>query len=80
LLDGGRMGGRRILSPGSVARMNAPVVVSETGSTRGLGWDINTAFSSNRGDIFPLGSFGHTGFTGTSVWIDPVTQTFVIFL
>ncbi|HEX8197034.1 MAG TPA: exo-beta-N-acetylmuramidase NamZ domain-containing protein, partial [Pyrinomonadaceae bacterium] len=50
------------------------------GATRGLGWDMNTSFSSNRGELFPLGSFGHTGFTGTGVWIDPVSQTFVVFL
>jgi len=60
--------------------MTAPYVVSETGETRGLGWDINTSFSSNRGELFPLGSFGHTGFTGTSIWIDRVSQTFVVFL
>ncbi len=53
---------------------------SETGATRGLGWDMNTSFSSNRGELFPLGSFGHTGFTGTGIWIDRVSQTFVIFL
>src|SRR6185436_142337 len=40
----------------------------------------NTSFSSNRGELFPLGSFGHTGFTGTSIWIDPTSQTFVVFL
>jgi uncharacterized protein YbbC (DUF1343 family)/CubicO group peptidase (beta-lactamase class C family) len=71
---------QRILSAQTVAKMTAPYVVSETGETRGLGWDINTAFSSNRGELFPLGSFGHTGFTGTSVWIDRVSQTFVVFL
>ncbi len=60
--------------------MTAPIVVSEDGATRGLGWDINTGFSSNRGELFPLGSFGHTGFTGTSIWIDPTSQTFVVFL
>ncbi len=60
--------------------MTAPIVVSEEGATRGLGWDMNTAFSSNRGELFPIGSFGHTGFTGTSVWIDRVSQTFVVFL
>ena len=60
--------------------MTAPNVISETGETRGLGWDMNTSFSSNRGELFPLGSFGHTGFTGTSVWIDRVSQTFVVFL
>jgi len=70
----------RILSAQTVAKMTSPVVVAEDGSTRGLGWDINTSFSSNRGELFPLGSFGHTGFTGTSIWIDRVSQTFVVFL
>lgn len=70
----------RILSAQTVAKMTAPYVVSETGETRGLGWDMNTSFSSNRGELFPLGSFGHTGFTGTSVWIDRVSQTFVVFV
>jgi uncharacterized protein YbbC (DUF1343 family)/CubicO group peptidase (beta-lactamase class C family) len=72
--------GRRLLSSQTVALMTRPIVVSETGETRGLGWDINTSFSSNRGELFPLGSFGHTGFTGTSIWIDRVSQTFVVFL
>lgn len=72
--------GVRILSAQTVARMTSPYVVSEDGNTRGLGWDINTAFSSNRGELFPLGSFGHTGFTGTSIWIDPTSQTFVVFM
>ncbi|MBE7516672.1 MAG: DUF1343 domain-containing protein [Chloracidobacterium sp.] len=72
--------GTRILSAQTVAMMMRPVVVSEDGAARGLGWDINTGFSSNRGDLFPLGSFGHTGFTGTSIWIDPTTKTFVVFL
>ena len=80
LLNGGVLDGKRILSAQTVARMTAPYVVSETGETRGLGWDINTSFSSNRGEFLPLGSFGHTGFTGTSVWIDSVSQTFVVFL
>ncbi len=47
---------------------------------RGLGWDIDSVFSSNRGELFPLGSFGHTGFTGTSIWIDPYTDSYVILL
>ncbi len=80
LLNGGVLDGKRILSSNTVARMTAPIVVSEDGATRGLGWDINSSFSSNRGELFPLGSFGHTGFTGTSVWIDRVSQTFVVFL
>jgi len=47
---------------------------------RGLGWDIYSPFSSNRGEFLPVGSFGHTGFTGTSLWIDPTTQTYIILL
>ncbi|MEZ5425332.1 MAG: DUF1343 domain-containing protein [Pyrinomonadaceae bacterium] len=80
LLNGGQLDGKRILSAGTVALMTTPNVVSEDGATRGLGWDLNTSFSSNRGELFPLGSFGHTGFTGTGIWIDPASQTFVIFL
>jgi SSS family transporter len=49
-------------------------------ATRGFGWDINTAFSRPRGEIFPIGSFGHTGFTGTSLWMDPTSNTYVILL
>jgi SSS family transporter len=55
-------------------------------ATRGFGWDINTAFSRPRGSIFPIataehpGSFGHTGFTGTSLWMDPTSNTYVILL
>jgi CubicO group peptidase (beta-lactamase class C family) len=80
MLNGGILDGKRVLSAQTVARMTAPNVVSEDGATRGLGWDMNTSFSSNRGELFPLGSFGHTGFTGTSVWIDRVSQTFVVFM
>ncbi len=80
ILNGGSFAGRRILSPLTVAEMTRPRLVSENGWTRGLGWDINSSFSTNRGDLFPLGSFGHTGFTGTSIWIDPATGMFVIFL
>ena len=49
-------------------------------NVRGLGWDIDSSFSSNRGELLPIGSFGHTGFTGTSIWIDPATGLFVVFL
>ncbi len=47
---------------------------------RGFGWDIDTGLSSARGVVFPIGSFGHTGFTGTSVWIDPGSDTYVVLL
>jgi uncharacterized protein YbbC (DUF1343 family)/CubicO group peptidase (beta-lactamase class C family) len=80
ILNGGEYGGARILSPLSVAAMTRPRTVTEDGQARGLGWDIASSFSSNRGDLFPVGSFGHTGFTGTSIWLDPLSETFVIFL
>ena len=80
ILNGGSYGPVRILSPLTVAEMTRPRVVSASGGTRGLGWDMNTSFSNNRGDLFPLGSFGHTGFTGTSMWLDPASDMFLIFL
>ncbi len=80
ILNHGEYGGVRILSPLSVNEMTRPRIINNTGGTRGLGWDINTSFSSNRGELFPLGSFGHTGFTGTSIWIDPASSMFVVFL
>jgi uncharacterized protein YbbC (DUF1343 family)/CubicO group peptidase (beta-lactamase class C family) len=80
ILNGGVYGDVRVLGPLSVAEMTRPRLVSENGWTRGVGWDINSSFSTNRGDGFPLGSFGHTGFTGTSIWIDPASEMFVVFL
>lgn len=80
ILNGGEYRGTRILSPLGVAEMTKPRQVTEDGGARGLGWDIHTTFSTNRGDLFPPGSFGHTGFTGTSIWIDPASETFVVFL
>jgi CubicO group peptidase (beta-lactamase class C family) len=47
---------------------------------RGFGWDIDTAYSVARGRIFPIGSFGHTGFTGTSLWVDPGSETYLVIL
>ena len=49
-------------------------------AVRGFGWDINSAYSRPRGEVFPIGSFGHTGFTGTSLWMDPGSDTYVILL
>jgi CubicO group peptidase (beta-lactamase class C family) len=79
LLQGGVHTRKRILSPLTVRLMTTPREVP--GGLRALGWDVQTAFSSNRGELFPRGEgFGHTGFTGTSIWIDPGTDTAVIFL
>jgi uncharacterized protein YbbC (DUF1343 family)/CubicO group peptidase (beta-lactamase class C family) len=80
LLGGGRLEGRRILSPLGVAKMTTPATPAGSASVRGLGWDLDSAYSSNRGELMPIGSFGHTGFTGTSIWIDPLTGTYVVFL
>jgi uncharacterized protein YbbC (DUF1343 family)/CubicO group peptidase (beta-lactamase class C family) len=80
IMNGGEYDGARILSPLGVAELTRPRQVTDDGGARGLGWDVNTTFSTNRGDLFPAGSFGHTGFTGTSVWIDPASETFVVFL
>lgn len=80
LLANGVLDGARVLSPWSVARMTRPATTFGTGEQRGLGWDISSRYSSNRGDLFSTGSYGHTGFTGTSIWIDPATQTVVVFL
>ncbi len=81
LLGKGRLGATRVLSAASVAAMTSPQTPAGMASVRGLGWDIDTTFSSNRGDLFPAGtSYGHTGFTGTSLWIDPASDSYVIFL
>ncbi len=80
LLNGGTLDGVRLLSPLTVALMTRPATPAALGQARGLGWDIDTRFAVNRGALFPIGSFGHTGWTGPSLWIDPITRTFVIFL
>jgi uncharacterized protein YbbC (DUF1343 family)/CubicO group peptidase (beta-lactamase class C family) len=73
-------GGDGILSQAAVEKMTQPETPPSSPVLRGFGWDIDSPFSSNRGDLFPVGSYGHTGFTGTSLWIDPTTQTYVILL
>ncbi|HEX6465514.1 MAG TPA: exo-beta-N-acetylmuramidase NamZ domain-containing protein, partial [Vicinamibacterales bacterium] len=80
LLDGGQYHGVRILAPLTVAKMTSPVTGANDPNIRGLGWDIDSSYSSNRGELLPVGSFGHTGFTGTSIWVDPATREFVVFL
>jgi uncharacterized protein YbbC (DUF1343 family) len=80
LLAGGAAGGAQVLAPLTVAKMTTAAASSEDRNVRALGWDVDSSFSSNRGELLPLGSFGHTGFTGTSIWIDPATQMFVVFL
>jgi uncharacterized protein YbbC (DUF1343 family)/CubicO group peptidase (beta-lactamase class C family) len=75
LLNGGP-----VLSPLMIEKMTTPQQPPTATVLRGFGWDIDSPFSSNRGDLLPVGGFGHTGFTGTSIWIDPTTRTFIILL
>jgi uncharacterized protein YbbC (DUF1343 family)/CubicO group peptidase (beta-lactamase class C family) len=80
LLSGGQLGSTRVLSPASVALMTSPATPANMRDVRGLGWDIDTTYSTNRGDLFPIGSYGHTGFTGNSLWLDPGSKSYVVFL
>jgi len=72
--------GGRVLSPLMIEKMTTPQQPPTAQVLRGFGWDIDSPLSTNRGELLPVGSFGHTGFTGTSLWIDPATKTYIILL
>ena len=79
VLNGGTLDGQTLLKPETIRQMTS--VQTPPGlPRRGLGWDIDSPYAGPRGNLFPLGSYGHTGWTGTSLWIDPFSQTFLIFL
>jgi len=80
LLNLGKLDGVRILKPETVRLMTSAQTPPGIAAKRGLGWDIDSAYSGPRGELFPLGSYGHTGWTGGSLWIDPTSKTFIIFL
>ncbi len=80
LLGQGQRNGLRILNTLAVRKFTTPQSPPDQPVLRGLGWDIDSPFSGNRGELFAIGSFGHTGFTGTSIWMDPVSATYVILL
>ncbi len=79
MLNGGELEGRRVFRPETVKAMTS-VHSPEGLPHRGWGWDIDSPYAGPRGSRFPLGSYGHSGWTGTSVWIDPFSQSFVILL
>jgi serine-type D-Ala-D-Ala carboxypeptidase len=78
MINGGTLDGVRVLQPETVALMRSPVQVSS--GLRTPGWDMQSPYSSNRGDLLSASAFGHGGFTGTALWIDPEQQLFVVFL
>ena len=80
MLNEGELEGARIFQPETVRLMTSVQTPPGITARRGLGWDIDSPYAGQRGDLFPLGGYGHTGWTGTSVWIDPFSRTFVILL
>lgn len=72
--------GGSVLSPLMIEKMTTPQQPPNSQVLRGFGWDIDSPLSTNRGELLPIGSFGHTGFTGTSLWIDPTTHTYIVLL
>ena len=80
LLNGGKLDGYRLLKPETLALMIRVHTPPHLDGKRALGWDVDTRFSRPRGG-FPIGtSFGHTGFTGACLWLDPASETFFVFL
>ncbi len=80
MLDEGQGNGIRLFSAATIHKFTTPQSPADQPILRGLGWDIDSPYSSNRGELFPIGSYGHTGFTGTSMWIDPFSHSYVIIL
>jgi uncharacterized protein YbbC (DUF1343 family)/CubicO group peptidase (beta-lactamase class C family) len=80
MLQGGSLDGVRLFGPGTVRLMTSVQTPDRMAARRGLGWDIDSSYAGQRGSIFPLGGYGHTGWTGGSLWIDPFSRTIVVFL
>jgi len=80
LLNEGSLDGVRVFKPETVRLMTSAQTPESIAVRRGLGWDIDSGYSGPRGEHFPIGSYGHTGWTGASLWVDPFSRSFVIFL
>src|SRR3954467_13627982 len=80
MLNGGELETVRLFNPLTVAKFTSPQTPPDQPILRGLGWDIDSPNSGNRGELFPIGSYGHTGYTGTSLWIDPATRSYVVLM
>jgi CubicO group peptidase (beta-lactamase class C family) len=79
MLNQGELDGVRLFRPETVATMTAVQSPAAVGTRRGLGWDIDSGYA-RRGEVFSMGSYGHTGFTGTAMWIDPFSKTFWVLM
>ncbi len=80
LLEGGTLSGVRILNASTVEMMTLPQSPPDQKPLRGLGWSIDAPLAANREILLPVGSYGHKGYTGTLIWIDPVSDTYIILL
>jgi CubicO group peptidase (beta-lactamase class C family) len=81
ILGKGELEGVRVMKESTIETMTTPHALPDGKGVRTYGFDVDTGYSSPRGNRFPKGkSFGHTGFTGTSLWIDPQDDAFVILL
>lgn len=80
LLRGGELAGKRVLSEEAFRQMTTPFSIQDGKVVRAVGWDMRSPFSAPRGTGFSGASFGHTGYSGCSVWIDPESDLFVILL
>ncbi len=80
LLNKGSFQGKKILNAKTIELMTSPQSPPGRKKLRGFGWDIEAPFYSNREELFPMGAYGHLGYTGTALWIDPVTDTYIIVL
>ena len=80
LVNGGQGQDQRVLSAGTVAAMTKAQRLPGISTQRGLGWDMRSPYSRVFNAAFPQGSYGHTGYTGTAMWIDPASKTYMIIL
>jgi len=80
LLNGGSYHGTQILASETVDMMTEPQSPPGKKDLRGFGWALEAPFVSNREELFPAGAYGHLGYTGTAIWIDPITDTYIIVL
>jgi len=80
MINQGKSNGKQLFSPLVIRKFTEPQTPPDQTILRGFGWDMDSPYAGNRGELYPIGSFGHTGFTGTSIWIDPGTKSYIILL